>query len=288
MSFSKWMAQVRVDSLTRGCNQTQFNLLFGKFDQLFFNHAWWWWWLEVTTFFAYLAKEEIEWITNQEALKKSIPHKWQNEIPPSTSPKWNTICTKKFPFSSRSSIRLWRLMSGMEKSRLRLTKVAPTAARGWHNRWNIGSSTVHSLNKGGSMLLISFGNSWPKEGTLAHENPFLWCNASFVQDIETVQPHLVFLRTVLLWIIWSQHNDIVFNALQWPTEETHQVIWEALQGYSRIKWQRTLADLEKAPDVAYQDVLNKFDSTLGGGVTGSNLVVTWDWTPHGPYFLNPP
>ena len=135
---------------------------------------------------------------------------------------------KKIPFSSRSSIRLWRLMSGMEKSRLRLTKVASTAARNRHNRWNIGSSTVHSLNKGGSMLLISYGNSWPKRGNLGPRKSFFYdampLRSIFVQDIETIQPHLVFLRTVLLWIIWSQHNDMVFNALQWPIEETHQVI----------------------------------------------------------------
>ena len=38
-----------------------------------------------------------------------------------------------------------------------------------------------------------------------------------------------------------------------------------LAGYGEIKWQQTFADLEKALDFAYQDVLNKFDSPLGGG-----------------------
>ena len=32
--------------------------------------------------------------TKQKALKKSIPHKWRNEIPSSTSSKWNTIWHK--------------------------------------------------------------------------------------------------------------------------------------------------------------------------------------------------
>ena len=57
---------------------------------------------------------------------------------------------------------------------------------------------------------------------------------------------------------------MVFNALQWPIEKTRQVIWDTLQDYGRIEWQRTLSDLEKAPDIAYQDVLNEFDSILGG------------------------
>ena len=45
-------------------------------------------------FFAYLAEEGRKWIIKQEALKKSIPHKWWNEIPPSTSPQWNIIWHK--------------------------------------------------------------------------------------------------------------------------------------------------------------------------------------------------
>jgi hypothetical protein len=37
-----------------------------------------------------------------------------------------------------------------------------------------------------------------------------------------------FLRNGLMWIIWRQRNDLVFNALQWPIEKTQQGIWDAL------------------------------------------------------------
>ena len=59
---------------------------------------------------------------------------------------------------------------------------------------------------------------------------------------------------------------MVFNVVQWPTQKTLQVIWDALHDYGRTKWQWALSllDLEKAPDVAYQDVLNEFDLILGG------------------------
>jgi hypothetical protein len=46
--------------------------------------------------------------------------------------------------------------------------------------------------------------------------------------------------------------------------------------------ERTLRDLEKAPDVAYHDILNKFDliwEVKGLIVTRSNLVVTWKGRP---------
>ena len=67
-----------------------------------------------------------------------------------------------------------------------------------------------------------------------------------------------------MWIIWRQRNNSVFNDLQWPIEKTLQVSWDALQEeYGRVEWKQTLVDLEKGMDVAYQDALNKFDSTWG-------------------------
>ena len=77
-TFDGWMARVRVDRLTRGSNKTQFNLFFGKVDQLF----------------AYSVKEGRKWITKQVALNKLIPHKWWNENPLSTFSKWNIIWHK--------------------------------------------------------------------------------------------------------------------------------------------------------------------------------------------------
>jgi len=58
------------------------------------------------------------------------------------------------------------------------------------------------------------------------------------------------------------------------------VIWDALQDYGKIEWQRTLVDFAKAPNVAYQEVLNTINLALRGGgkvkgliMTESNLVV---------------
>jgi len=55
-----------------------------------------------------------------------------------------------------------------------------------------------------------------------------------------------------------------------------------MQDYGRIEWKWTLRDLEKAPDVAYHDILNNFDLIWGVKgliVTRSNLVVTWKDRP---------
>ena len=68
-TFSGWMTRVRVDRLPWGSN-----LLCGKLDHRFSDPTHWWW-LEVTPFFAYLAKEGRKWIIKQVALKKPIMHK---------------------------------------------------------------------------------------------------------------------------------------------------------------------------------------------------------------------
>ena len=92
-TFDGWMVRVRVDRLTRGSNKSQFNLFFGKLDQLFFDPACWWW-PEVTPFFAYLAKGRRKWITKQATLKMEIMHKWCNQIPPPHSPSGISFGTK--------------------------------------------------------------------------------------------------------------------------------------------------------------------------------------------------
>lgn len=80
MALSCWMSRLRVDRLSCKCVQTQFNILFGWLDQLFFNMARRW--SKVTPFLAYLAKLGRTWITTQVSLKKSIPNKWWTTPPP--------------------------------------------------------------------------------------------------------------------------------------------------------------------------------------------------------------
>ena len=91
--------------------------MFFKFDHLFFDPTLWWW-LEAMPFFAYSAKEGGKWITKQMVLKKTIPCKWRNEIPPSTSPKWNVNwhkakAQKEVAFFWYVKHKLRRLMNGV-------------------------------------------------------------------------------------------------------------------------------------------------------------------------------
>jgi hypothetical protein len=65
-------------------------------------------------------------------------------------------------------------------------------------------------------------------------------------------------------------------------EKRHQVARDSLLDYGRLEWQWTLTNLERRPNVAYEDVLKDFDNVWcvkGLNVTHSNLVVTWKARP---------
>lgn len=148
---------------------------------------------------------------------------------------------------------------GVGKSRRKLTKIAFIAA---HNRWNQLNTSylvVHLLNIGGNTLLISFGNSLPKEGTFGPRKqfPVMQClyDQPLCKTLKLFSNIWFFLRSGLPWIIWRQRNDMVFNAIQWPIERTHQLIRDALHDYSRIEWKCIVSDLVKVAIVAYQGIL---------------------------------
>lgn len=117
-------------------------VFFEKLDPLFFDPARWRW-LEVTPLSPYSTKEGRIW-----SLSKRHSNNW-------FLTSGGMIFSRPFPlrgisfaqskgtkrgcfFFGRLFIRLWQLMSGVGKSRWRLTKVAPVAARNWWNWWSIG------------------------------------------------------------------------------------------------------------------------------------------------------
>ena len=59
-------------------------------------------------------------------------------------------------------------------------------------------------------------------------------------------------------------------------------LWDSFIDYDTLEWQRTLQDLDKAPDIAYENVLSSFDKdwcVKGLIVTHKDLVVTLKFRP---------
>lgn len=84
----------------------------------------------------------------------------------------------------------------------------------------------------------SFGNSLQEEVTYALGSFFPVIQCLFDPLNKTLNPLSgiwFFLRSGIMWIIWHQRNDLVFNIVKWPLEKTHQVVWGTLLGYSRLE-----------------------------------------------------
>ena len=103
-------------------------------------------------------------------------------------------------------------------------------------------------------------------------------NQPLSESLKSFHHFWFFLRNGIMWIIWHQRNDSNRNGIERLVEKTHQVVWDSLLDCGRLEWQRTLTNLEKVPEMACQDVLNKFSivwCVKGLIVTHSNLVVNW-------------
>ena len=147
-------------------------------------------------------------------------------------------------------------------------------------------STIHLLDKDGGMLLTSCGNSLSKKVILVCTNLFIWCNASLIKlcarhwNDSTASG---FSWGVVFRGVSGTNETISFLVLRNNPLRKHiksfGTLCRIMVGLSGNKLLRTM---EKALDLAYQDVLNEFDSVMGvkGLIeTRSNLVVTWKVRP---------
>lgn len=46
------------------------------------------------------------------------------------------------------------------------------------------------------------------------------------------------LRTTVLWALWIERNDMVFNNARWPTEKLLQHVWSGMLDYGRVEWDK--------------------------------------------------
>ena len=54
------------------------------------------------------------------------------------------------------------------------------------------------------------------------------------------------IRGVILWHIWEQHNEAVFDGRHWHPAKLYHKLWLSMIDYSRLSWSRVQGKLEKA------------------------------------------
>lgn len=64
-----------------------------------------------------------------------------------------------------------------------------------------------------------------------------------------------FLYSRVTWIIGATEWSLFSIPPTGMLRKSTRLLWDVLLGFGRVEWQRILKDLEKAPDVAYNDDL---------------------------------
>lgn len=125
--------------------------------------------------------------------------------------------------------RQWWWMNGVGGSQWKVTKVVPIVGKGLWNR------VVHKFF---NCLLTQqvwcyapniIWQFFARRGNLCPRKFFPVIQCLFDQPLnKTLKPLSgirFFLRSGIMWIIWHQRNDLVFNNNKWPLEKTHEVVW---------------------------------------------------------------
>ncbi len=50
---------------------------------------------------------------------------------------------------------------------------------------------------------------------------------------------------IVLWSIWIEWSDLIFNLVKWQDVRFRKVIWDSLLNYGRMEWKHTLAMIQK-------------------------------------------
>jgi len=122
-----------------------------------------------------------KWRGNELVLKTSIPNKWRNVIPSSSSFRWNIIwhkakVQKMLPFIDRLSTMQWRWMTGVGEISMELDKSCP------HYGPHLVESMKHIFFRCPLVQQVwrYDGTFLPKNVTLVPKSPSEWCNVSLI------------------------------------------------------------------------------------------------------------
>lgn len=167
-----------------------------------------------------------------------LPHKWMNEIPPSTFPKWNIIRHKAK--AQKEAGFIWSVIHKAVAVNERRGKISMKIDKSCPH---CGPQSVESIEH------MFYNCPLAQQGWQHH----LATPCKILRQFNRIW---FFLEKGLPLIIWRQQNDLVFNNLQWPIEKTWQIIWDT-------------------PDVSYPQRIRLYVGVKNLIMTWSNSIVTW-------------
>lgn len=83
----------------------------------------------------------------------------------------------------------------------------------------------------------------------------------------------------MLWTIWIERNNKVFNHEEWHNSRVKHRIWDELIIYAKAAWERVIKQI-KINNFSTMAMLQGFDQTWGVGnvlCRRNNLHIAWNW-----------
>jgi hypothetical protein len=100
-----------------------------------------------------------------------------------------------------------------------------------------GDSADHSINRGtharnaGSALTM-------KQGIFGHRIP---------HRFKPVSSLWLLLRGMIMWLLWIERLDVLYNRLRWNQVKMQNCIWMGLIDYGRMAWNKVLSKCKTHP-----------------------------------------
>lgn len=114
-----------------------------------------------------------------------------------------------------------------------------SAQRAWEWAMHILNTLVHGKEAEGPWQMVTW-----KNGIFSCEIP---------RKFNQFKRVWMELRTVVLWALWIERNDKVFNDVSWPPAKLMQVVWDGIIDYGRIEWTKVKLRRISHPDRAEQE-----------------------------------
>lgn len=252
--------RVRVIKVCRGPKKIESCLYYGRVDQLTWDPDRFQWpgqvaLVPILNFTANLGRTLL---AAHHRVFNPVERKWQGVLPRGFRLKWRTVWTEtQTPKEAGLLWLTWHRDVAVNKWRETINcaidprcPVCPRRAEEsvLHRFWECQSAQrawqwgIHIMNS----LLISRDAQGPWSS-------FNWKQGNFSDRIPQKFDQLcsiwMALRTVILWTLWLERNDVAFNDEKWPANKVLHRIWLGLIDYGRVEWKKSQQKLGKS-DVA--------------------------------------
>lgn len=98
-------------------------------------------------------------------------------------------------------------------------------------------------------------------------------------------------RTVVLWTLWIERNDMIFNNQAWSPAKQLQHIWSAMVDYGRVEWDCIRIKKQRSPAATQQLIARFITRRCSQDFFATMVAGQPQWVPTGPmdgFVFQPP